>query len=188
MWPTSAFPNSTLIASILLTFGGTCGPTASLESASLRFILEAPSGGASPVFVLLASSNDQPGWVSITDESGARVDIRPRCDIADCDMPPAVCGAGIPVIRDIAAGRIEVEWDGMMSVIDPMRACETRRPAPPGRYVATFCHARQASFVGEGDTKVGVQGSLVHPTCARVPFTWPGADTVQYRVPTGDSR
>lgn len=104
---------------------------------------------------------------SITDESGARVDIRPRCDIADCDVPPAVCGAGIPVIRDIAAGRIEVEWDGMMSVIDPVRACETRRPAPPGRYVATFCHSRQASFVGEGDTKVGVQGSLVQPTCAR---------------------
>lgn len=187
MWSTRALPNSTLIAASFLALGGRCGPSASTESTSLRFILEAPASGTSPTFVLLVASADQPGWVSVADEGGARVDIRPRCDIADCNLPPSVCGAAIPLVRDIAGGRIEVEWDGMMSVIDTVRACKTRRPAPPGRYVATFCHAQQASLVAEGDTKVGVQGSLVQPTCGRVPFTWPGAETVRYQVPTGDS-
>ena len=177
------FAIATLVVPTTLLLGATCGPTASMESSTLRLVLEAPVGGPSPAFVQVASDADQPGWVTLTGEDGARVYIRPRCDIADCGKAPAVCGAAIPVVRDIASGSIEVEWDGMTSVVNPAAACETRQPAPPGSYVATFCYAREAALMGDGDPKKGVQGTLVQPTCAKVPFTWPGAETVRYRVP-----
>lgn len=180
-------PIATLFAWPVLLLGATCGPTASVESATLQLVLEAPAGGGSPVYVLVASDDDQPGWVSMASADGERIHIRARCDIADCGKAPAVCGAAIPIVRDIAGGHIELEWDGMTSVVDPARACETRQPAPPGRYVASFCYARQAALTGDGDAKVGVQGTLVQPTCANVPFSWPRAEAVRYQVPASGS-
>lgn len=175
------FTISTLLVSPMLLLGATCGPTAAVESNTLRLVLEAPVGGGAPVYVQVASDDDQPGWVRLAGEDGERVYIRPRCDIADCGKAPAVCGAAIPIVRDIAGGDIEIEWDGMTSVIESAGACETRQPAPPGRYVATFCHARDAAVTGEGDKKVGVQGTLLQPTCTNVPFSWPRAEAVRFR-------
>ncbi len=168
----------------LLLLGSTCRPALAPPTGALRFALTIPAGETSATFVQVTTPADQPGWIRVTRASGESVALRPRCEIADCGVPPVVCGAAIPIVRDLAlVGEIALEWDRLDSVIDPESGCEARQPAPPGDYVATFCYSRRAATAGGGDPRVGVQGSLVEPVCARVPFSLPGAQTVTYRVP-----
>lgn len=140
------------------------------EPAPITFAIEV-ANAAGPVYVMLGGSDDQPGWVSVTGPAG-RVYLRERCEIEDCGAPPAVCGAALPVIRNIGAGaavrRVELTWDGMTSELDVDARCERRRPAPPGAYVARFCHAREADLEGTAPVQ---SGRLVRPTCVDRPFT-----------------
>jgi hypothetical protein len=134
---------------------------------------------------MLNGEDDQPGWVRLFRDS-VRIYLRERCDIEDCGVPPAVCGAAIPLIRDITATAnltgIELVWDGMTSVLDSLSGCETRRPAGAGNYVARFCFSRRAEFEPGGDPTGSVPGTLVEPTCVEKPFTL-GDQQVVLRIP-----
>lgn len=172
-----------LILLPLPLLGSTCGPTTPADSVPTRFILEAGNTTA-PLFIRVATDDAQPGWISITHADGRRLYLNSRCDIGDCGKPPAVCGAAIPIVRDIATtGSIEFTWDGLDSSLDATSGCERREAAAAGAYVASFCYARSASVTGTGNPATGVQGTLNQPACATVPFTWPASAAVRYRVP-----
>lgn len=172
-----------LILLPLPLLGSTCGPTTPTDAAPTGFVLDAGSTTA-PLFIRVATDDAQPGWISVSHADGRRVYLNPRCDIGDCGKPPVVCGAAIPIVRDIATARsIEFTWDGMDSSLDATSGCERRAAAAAGAYVATFCYARSANLTGTGNPATGVQGSLTQPTCATVPFTWPASAAVRYQVP-----
>lgn len=163
--------------------GSTCGPTTPAESTATQFVLDA-AGVTAPLFIRVSTNDAQPGWISVTHADGRRVYLNARCDIGDCGKAPAVCGAAIPIVRDIAAsGSIEFTWDGMDSSLDATAQCERREPAAAGAYVASFCYARSASLTGTGNPSTGTQGTLIQPTCATVPFTLPVSSAVRYKVP-----
>jgi len=123
------------------------------------------------VYVLLNREDAQLGWVTVFRE-GERIFLRERCEIEDCGVPAAVCGAAIPLIRNIAGtGMIEVEWDGMTSVIDSISGCEMREPAAPGEYTARFCFSREARIDGAGDPTSAVPGGLIGATCHEQTFS-----------------
>ena len=142
--------------------------------ASIRFAIEVDDDVVGPIYVLLNEEDDQMGWVKVF-RNGERIYFRERCEIEDCGVPVAVCGAAIPFVKDIAGGgdrrTIEFVWDGMTSVLDPLSGCETRQPAPPGDYIARFCFSREAEFEGDGDPTRAVPGRVIHPTCVEKPFT-----------------
>ena len=163
--------------------GSTCGPTTPQGTGTVQFVLET-SDRTTPLFIRVALDNAQPGWISVTHASGAPVYLVARCDIGDCRSPAAVCGAAVPVVRDISsAGSVEFVWDGNGSVLDATTGCERRSKAAEGAYVARFCHARAATQTGAGNSTAGMQGALVNRVCADVRFTLPGATTVRHRVP-----
>jgi hypothetical protein len=169
------------LASLSLLLGATCEPIAPQQSAGARFVLEAPRG---PVYVQVATLEDQPGWIRVSHSDGQRVHLRPPCEIPECGKPPVVCGAAVPLVRDIAtAGRVEFTWDGMESIVDDAARCATRKPAAAGQYVATFCYSSQADIVGGGNPATGVQGSLVKPVCTDIPFSWPKDSVTTFRIP-----
>jgi len=147
---------------------------ASRVALSIRFAIELGRGVEGPVYVMLNDEDDQPGWVR-SFRDGERMYLRERCEIEDCGVPPVVCGAAIPLVRDIkgtaSLTSIEFVWDGMTSVLDPASGCETRRPAGAGDYVARFCFSRRAEFYAEGDPTVAIPGGLVDPTCVERRFT-----------------
>lgn len=163
--------------------GGTCGPTSTVDAETLRFVLVARTAGRGPLYVQASPSDDQPGWIRLSRADGQRVYLRPRCEIPDCLKPSVVCGMAVPTVRDIfTKGSVEFEWDGSESVLDPASGCQTRRSAPAGSYVASFCYARQATTTGEGNPEVAVQGVLVAPVCKDVPFQLPTSGEVRFQV------
>lgn len=146
---------------------------------SIRFVIEAGEGTTAPVWIALHHSGGGVGWVQVTLE-GARVHLQERCDVEDCGVPPAVCGMAVPMVRNLTAGgerRAEFVWDGLTSVVDSTARCETRRPAPPGTYVARFCYAREAQLQG-GDPARGAQGVMVSPECVERSFTLTSREVV----------
>lgn len=164
-----------LFATLVASLGCARTPGARSDPAvSIRFAIAMESDAIGPVYVALAGADGAAGWVRVT-RGGERIFLRERCDIADCDAPPAVCGASIPLVRDIGGGggprSVELVWDGMTSVVDSASRCETRRPAPPGEYVARFCYSREADLQGGGNPAAGVPGRLTSPTCVDRPFT-----------------
>ncbi|UCG87492.1 MAG: hypothetical protein JSW71_02800 [Gemmatimonadota bacterium] len=150
------------------------GPGAVSRAAqSIRFAIELSGDASGPLYVLLNEEDDQPGWVKVF-RDGDRIYLRERCEIEDCGVPAAVCGAAVPLISDVAHGRIpkgiEFGWDGLTSVLDSVSGCETRQPVSPGDYIARFCFSRAAEFEAESDP-VAVPGKLIDPTCVERPFT-----------------
>ena len=144
------------------------------HEAVIRFVIEVGSDVPGPTYVLLNDKDGQPGWIRAFRGSD-RVYFRERCEIADCARRAVVCGAAMPMIRDISAtgqiGLIEFIWDGMTSVVDAVSGCETRQPALPGNFIARFCYSREADFEGDSDLALGVPGRLIRPTCVEKPFT-----------------
>ena len=144
--------------------------TSSGSATPIRFAIEVGSDSMRTVYVLLNREDSQVGWVTVFRE-GERIFLRERCEIEDCGVPAAVCGAAIPLIRNIAgAGIIEVEWTGMTSVLDSITGCEMREPAAPGEYTARFCFSRDARIEGEGDPTHAAPGRLVGATCIEKEF------------------
>ena len=164
----------------------TCGPTGTSGSAGVRLALTLGAGVRAPVYVQVTSEDDQPGWVRLT-RMGERIHLRERCEVPDCGRAPAVCGAAIPLVRDIGVNSgpraIDVQWDGTMSVVDPAAACETREAAPAGDYVATFCYSRRADLADNATGGRDVQGVLLQPTCRAVSFSLPREGEVVVSIP-----
>ena len=140
----------------------------------IRFAIEVASNVAGPIYVLINDENDQPGWIRAF-RGADRVYFRERCDIEDCARRAIVCGAAMPMIKNIASqaqiGLTEFIWDGTTSVVDTVSGCETRQPALSGNFIARFCYSREAEFEGDSDLALGVPGRLVRPTCVEKPFT-----------------
>lgn len=154
---------------------GCAGRTGAAKSVdSIRFAIEVSDEVAGPIYVRLHGEDGQLGWV-MAFRDGERIYFRERCEIGDCGAPVAVCGAAIPLIRNIAGGRdrrsIEFAWDRLTSVRDSLSGCETRHPALPGAYIARFCFSREAEFQGDADPTRAVPGRLIHPVCKEQPFT-----------------
>ena len=170
----------TTVACALL-LGSPCGPTATTGPSAVRFRLTLGADVEPPVYVQVVGQDAQPGWVRVA-RSGERIYLRERCEVPDCGASPAVCGASVPVVRDVVARgatrTIDVEWDGAMSFVDPASRCERRTPVPAGDYVATFCYSRQVELAG-GSDGADLQGVLRQPTCRDVPFSLPGSSDVQ---------
>jgi hypothetical protein len=159
------------------------GSTKESESwASIRFAVEVRSDETRPVYILLNSEDDQPGWVKAF-RDGQRIYFRERCEIEDCGVSSAVCGAAIPFVRKLVPGTsMEFIWDGMTSALDPVSGCETRRPAAPGHYTASFCFARAVEVVRGGDPDTAALARLVKPSCMEKPFSLLQEDVV-FAVP-----
>ena len=139
---------------------------------SIRFAIELTNGTDGPIYVSLTGASNQLGWVTAT-RDGERIYFGERCEIEDCGAPPAVCGAAIPMVRNIAIDEdrtIAFVWDGLTSAIDPSLQCERRQPAPPGSYVARLCYARETT-IQRGDAPGPMAGSVRNPTCVDRPFT-----------------
>jgi hypothetical protein len=123
--------------------------------------------------VLLTASDGAPGWIRVTLD-GKPVPLRERCDIADCGTSPAVCGAALPMVRDLAGRgerRLELVWDGMTSAVDSTAQCERRVPAAPATYTARFCYSTEAQTQGPADSTGAMPGRLGQLTCRERPFT-----------------
>lgn len=170
-----------LSLSLLVPFGWTTGincaghtGVAKSAAVSIRFAIEVESDSPGPIYVLLNGSDAQVGWVTVYRE-GERIYFRERCEIADCGVPAAVCGAAFPEVRNIAGNgdrrSIEFVWDGMTSVRDSLSGCEIRRPASPGQYTARFCYSHEAELEGDGDPLRAASGRLIDATCLEKPFT-----------------
>jgi hypothetical protein len=140
---------------------------------SVRFALALAPAAAGPVYVLIARTDGQPGWVQVT-RDGTPVHLRERCEVEDCGAQAAVCGMAIPEVRDLAALEnrlIELTWDLTTSVIDPVSGCERRERVSPGAFAARFCFAPRAE-VGGASAFPGMPGDrLVDPTCIERAFT-----------------
>ena len=166
--------------STALLWVGCAAPAEEAASASpadrvvpIRFALEVGSDVQGPIYVQLSGEDNQPGWISAF-RGSERVYFRERCEIEDCGSN-AVCGVSIPMVQDIAdpgaTGVIELMWDGLTSVADPVAGCELRQPAPQGEYVARFCYSREAELEGGVAPTNPVPGGLVRATCTDLPFT-----------------
>lgn len=176
--------SSAVVAAAVGLLGVGCAATALPERSGMGFALNVATGATGPMFVQVTNQEDQPGWIHVSHATGGRVYLRARCDIPDCGKPPAVCGAAMPIVRDIAvARRVEFVWDGMESVLDTVAGCESRQRAPAGAYIASFCYSGIASLQGGGDVKTGTVGLVQEPICTDVPFAIPGTNVVSLQVP-----
>lgn len=163
-------------------------PAQPAPARGVRFALRVPAGGTAPVFVQVTGTNHQPEWITVA-RGGQRVFLLPRCDVETCGGSRGVCGAAIPMVRDLTAGSrtIAFQWDGTTSVLDPSTRCQTRGAAPAGAYVARFCWGRGATFMrgaaaaGAGDRA----GEVAAPVCREVPFVLPRDGEVGMDVPPG---
>jgi len=167
------WPVMILVATIMAL--GCGGSVPAVERAtSIRFAIELADGVEGPMYVLLNQENDQPGWVRVS-RDGEGIYLKERCEVPDCGVAAAVCGAALPFVRDLAGASgekgIEFVWDLTTSVLDSASRCETRQPAPPGDYVARFCFSREATLEGQGDPTQAVMGRIAAPTCIDKPFT-----------------
>jgi hypothetical protein len=183
-------PSSVLIFLAMMPVMNCAGGTPAAERAtSIRFAIELTADAEGPIYVLLSGADDQPGWIRAS-HAGARVYFKERCDIPDCGVDPAVCGAAIPLVRNLASSAdersIEFVWDLTTSVRDSVSGCETREAVPPGTYTARFCFSREAELQGQGDVTRGVMGRVVSPTCVDREFTLQEQQVV-VRIPTDSS-
>lgn len=171
---TDGVPPALLALFLAALPGCAAAPPTPVAGTGTRFVIEAGPAAGGPVYVLIEASDGQPGWLTVSGAAGG-VHLRDRCEIADCGLPPGVCGASLPLVRNIGAGgtdqRIEATWDGRRSVIDTVAACERRLPAPGGSYTARFCYSTEAEFTGAGDPARGAIGRLVRPVCEERHFT-----------------
>jgi hypothetical protein len=166
-----------------------CAPAPAPRSepaVSIRFAIQVSGDPTGPLYVALHGSDGAVGWVRAS-RAGVPVHFRERCDIEDCGAPAAVCGAAIPMVRDIAGGGgppgVELVWDGTTSVVDSVSRCETRRPAPPGDYVARFCYSREAEVQPGGYPGAARPGRLLNPTCVNRAFGLQDREVVLPVVP-----
>jgi hypothetical protein len=138
---------------------------------AIRFAIEV-DGRQSPFFVVPFEESAQVGWVQAY-RNGELVYFQERCEIEECGLPPAVCGAALATVLDLArqpSRRIETVWDGTTSVIDPAIQCERREPVAPGDFVARFCYGFEAELEREADEAGPVAGRLIDRQCTDVPF------------------
>jgi hypothetical protein len=152
---------------------GGAGPAVQEASGAVRFAIELGAEAGGPVYVLLTASDGAPGWIRVTRE-GRPVALRERCDLPECGADPAVCGAALPMVGDLAGRgerRVELVWDGTTSVVDSARQCERRVAADPGGYVARFCYSTEAQPQGPPDSTGAMPGRLGAVTCREMPFT-----------------
>jgi len=163
-----------ILLTMILALGCGGGAPGAHTTTSIRFAIELSGDVEGPMYVLLNQENDQPGWVRVS-RDGERVFLKERCEVPDCGVAAAVCGAALPFVRNLAGATgekgIEFVWDMMTSVLDSASRCETRQPAPPGDYVARFCFSREATLEGQGDPTQAVMGRIAAPTCVDRPFT-----------------
>ena len=149
-------------------------PSVSQITGSIRFAIQVGRDAVQPIYIALNDEYDQPGWVRVFRE-GERVYLRERCEIPNCGEPVAVCGAAIPLIRDLKSdsslSSVEFTWDGITSVIDPASGCESRRPAMEGTYIARFCYSTEAEVEPGAEGRAASPGTLVDATCVENPFT-----------------
>lgn len=137
----------------------------------IRFAIEV-DGQQSPLFVVPFDESAQAGWVQAF-RDGQRIYFRERCEIEECGLPPAVCGAALPTVLDLTQrpGRsIETVWDGTTSVIDSAVQCERRVLVSRGEFVARFCYGFEAELEGDPDQGRPVAGRLIDRRCADIPF------------------
>lgn len=168
-------PSSVLIFLAMMPLTSCAGRTPAAERAtSIRFAIELDADAEGPIYVLLHGADDQPGWIRAS-HAGERVYFKERCEIPDCGVDAAVCGAAISLVRNLAGSAdersIEFVWDLTTSVRDSASGCETREAAPPGDYSARFCYSHEAELQGQGDVSRGVMGRIVSPTCVEREFT-----------------
>lgn len=137
---------------------------------SIRFVFDA-SAAEHPVVVAPYDGTGQPGWI-VALRGDERMFFVERCEIEDCGVPPAVCGAVPPMVVDLRAvpsRSIETVWDLTTSTLDPETGCERREAVDGSGFVARFCYAIEA----EAEGPVGAEpvfGTLVDRRCAEVPF------------------
>lgn len=155
-------------------------------AAGTRFAVEVAEGAESPLYVAVVTESEPLGWLRVF-RRGERVYMEPRCEIPDCGEEPAVCGAALPMVREVSGSgpgaAVEYVWDGTESTFTGADGCEGRRPAPEGEYVARFCYATRAAIEGEGVATAGVMGHLVDPTCVERSFRFPEDDEVVVEIP-----
>lgn len=152
---------------------------------TIRFAIEVANDVPESIWVQLNSEDGQPAWV-VASSGDTRIYFEERCGIPDCDQPSGVCGAAMPMVRDITdagfEGVIDLHWTGKTSLVDTSDDCERREHASFGDYAATFCWSLQAEVTGEGDPAEGVAGTLINPICRDVRFTLPDDDNVVYGI------
>jgi hypothetical protein len=155
------------------------------EFGTVRFAIVAEPSRRSDVWVQVSDEGNQPAWITLM-RGTDRIWINERCELADCGQEPAVCGAGIAMVRNIGGDAseraIELTWDGMTSV-RTSAGCETRErvQADPGALTARICWAARADRQGGGGPLMG-PGRVSSATCTERQVT--SRDTaIVVRVP-----
>ena len=136
------------------------------EFGRVRIALAAHRDQTAPLYVQLSEEGSQPAWVTLW-RGTERVWLQERCELPDCGQEPAVCGAALPMVRNIGAlatqRSVELVWDGRTSLQTTER-CEIRQrvtSAEPLR--ARFCWSPRAQLEGAGNPAMG---RVVEPVCA----------------------
>jgi hypothetical protein len=144
------------------------------ERTAIHFAIEVTANTPGPIYVLINDEDSQPGWVQAF-RGVHRIYLRERCEIEDCANRGVVCGAAMPMVKDIAdperTGLIELTWDGTDSAVNAVSRCETRQPAESEDLIARFCYSREADLRETGDLNLGIPGLLIRPICVERPFT-----------------
>ena len=177
----SAVLAATAVLSLACT-AGTRDPAAGAESAAtpsasvttpseygpVRFAITVGAQHREPVWVQVNDEGSQPAWVSVW-RGSERIWLQERCELADCGQSPAVCGAGIPMVRNLGGDAtdrtISLTWDGKTSVRAPA-GCEIRErvQASGGALRARICHSVSATREGGGGAFMG-PGRTANATC-----------------------
>ncbi|MEW5855696.1 MAG: hypothetical protein AB2A00_43375 [Myxococcota bacterium] len=122
------------------------------------------------VWAQVADESGLPTWVQVFHD-GEPVMMFDGCDVPICGQGGGVCGVAQPVARNITGtdyeGRIHLNWDGRVRVLDATGTCRSAVPAEAGDYTARFC-------VG-----YTVQDNVVqNPFCQEIPFTMPTDEVI----------
>lgn len=159
--------------------------TAPAEYGAVRFAIVADASHRGDAWVQVSDEGSQPAWITLM-RGTERVWINERCELPDCGQEPAVCGAGIAMVRNIGGGAvertIELTWDGKTSV-RTSAGCEVRErvQASAGALTARICWSTRAERQGGGGPMMG-PGRVVNATCAERQVT--SRDTaIVVRVP-----
>lgn len=138
------------------------------EFGTVRFAIVARPTHREDVWVQVSDEGSQPAWITLM-RGTERVWINERCELPDCGQEPAVCGAGIPMVRNVggaAAERaIELTWDGRTSV-RASAGCEMRErvQASAGALTARICWSARVERQGGGGPLMG-PGRVTGATC-----------------------
>jgi hypothetical protein len=150
--------------------------------AGVRFVLRVTNDVPESIWVQVSDAAGQPGWLTL-EHAGERFFIAEMCEFETCDGPPeGVCGAALPMVRDITGGTARgehvLEWDGIASRPDRDGTCERRGPAPAGTWKATFCWGLAASVESSPVATEAVPGEVLRPVCVERHFELPGTREV----------